>query len=183
MQTTTAATTQLPTGVWHADHVHSDVGFTVRHMGVNLFRGRFEAFDGTLEVDADGAAALAGTVEADSIVVRHPALAEHLRGEDFFHVDVHPRLRFTSTALRRDGSHLELDGDLEIRGVTRSVTATGTVAGPDEDPWGATRLGIALRTTIDRRQFGLEWNLPLPGGGLALGHEVTLLVGLELVAA
>jgi polyisoprenoid-binding protein YceI len=181
--TTITVTTDLPSGTWHVDPVHSTVGFAVRHMLVSTFRGRFEAYDARLVVGDDGSAELVGTVEAASISVKDPALATHLVSPEFFDAEQYPQLVFHSSAVRRDGDRLELDGTLTIKGRTLAVTARGTVTDAHEDPFGGVRMGLELETIVDRRQFGLDWNMPLPKGGFALDNEVRLQIALEFTQA
>lgn len=177
---TATVSTSLPTGVWNADVVHSTIGFAVRHMVVSTFRGGFTDFDARLEVDGD-TVVLEGTVRAGSIDARDANLTTHLLAPDFLDAADHPELRFTATRIDRDERGVTVAGDLTIKGITRPVTATGTMTDAVADPFGSTRLGLALQATIDRREFGIDWNTPLPTGGLALGNEVTLNVDLELV--
>ena len=173
---------QIPTGTWQADRVHSTVGFEVKHMGVSTFRGHFQAFDAALSVNG-GEPSLAGTVQVDSVDVRDENLAAHLRSPEFFDVERHPEIRFEAAGFRRDGDAVVIEGDLTIRGVTKRVEARGSIADAYDDPFGGTRLGLQLETVVDRREFGLEWNQPLPKGGLALGNDVKLVIDLELVKA
>jgi polyisoprenoid-binding protein YceI len=175
--------TRLPAGTWKLDPTHSSAGFAVKHMGVSTFRGRFEHFDAHLEVSEDGAAELVGTVRADSIVVKDENLQAHLGSPDFFDTERYPELRFVSSSLRRDGEQLIASGELTIKDQTHPVEARGTITGPTETLGGAVKVGLTLETVIDRTQFGLSWNAPLPKGGLALANEVKLTVELELVNA
>ena len=177
------ATQQLPTGTWQADPVHSSASFAVKHMVVATFRGRFEDFDASLTVDENGEGKLVGTVRTDSIVVKDENLAGHLKSPDFFDTEQYPDLRFESTSLRLEGDELVVEGDLTIKGNTHPVTGRGTYAAPHENIAGKTGIGVTLETTIDRTQFGLEWNAPLPKGGFALANDVNLLIELELVGA
>jgi polyisoprenoid-binding protein YceI len=176
-------TTQLPVGTWTLDPVHSSAGFAVRHMGVAVFRGRFERFDARLTVGEDGAAELRGTVAADSIVVKDEGLRAHLLSPDFFDTERYPELSFRSRSLRQDGEELVLDGDLEIKDQTHAVEARGSATGPAETLGGVVKIGVQLEAVIDRTEFGLNWNAPLPSGGLALANEVKLTVELELARA
>jgi polyisoprenoid-binding protein YceI len=178
----TATAIRLAAGTWKIDRVHSHVGFAVKHMVVSKFRGRFEDYDGALTVGDDGAPHLEGRVSVDSIAVPDENLAAHLTAPDFFDSERYPEIRFTSSALRVSGAgELEVEGDLEIKGRSHRVTARGSVSAAHEDPAGNDRLGVELETTIDRREFGLEWNAPLPQGGFALDNHVKLEVSLELV--
>jgi len=180
MSTTT--TQPIATGTWSIDKVHSHVGFAVKHMVVSNFRGRFEDYDGALTVGEDGAPRLQGKVDVDSIVVKDENLAGHLKAPDFFDSERYPEIRFRSGAVRvLEGGELEVDGELTIKDRTHDVSARGTINGPHEDIAGNEKLGVELETVIDRREFGLEWNAPLPKGGLALDNDVKLQVSLELV--
>ncbi|HEV7584355.1 MAG TPA: YceI family protein [Solirubrobacteraceae bacterium] len=172
----------ITTGTWAIDKVHSHVGFAVKHMVVATFRGRFEDYDGKLTVGENGEPRLEGSVDVDSIVVKDENLAGHLKTPDFFDTAEYPQIRFRSTAVRvGEGGELEVDGELTIKDRTHNVTARGTVSGPHEDIAGNEKIGIELETVVDRREFGLEWNAPLPKGGFALENDVKLEVGLELV--
>jgi polyisoprenoid-binding protein YceI len=177
------AMTTLPVGTWQRDPTHSSAGFAVKHMGVSTFRGHFEDFDALLNVSEDGAAELVGTVRADSIAVKDENLQAHLGSPDFFDTERYPELRFVSRSLRRDGEQLVASGELTIKDQTRPVEARGTITGPTETLGGAVKIGVTLETIIDRTQFALSWNAPLPKGGLALANEVKLTVELELVQA
>ena len=179
--TTTLPTTSL-TGTYRIDPDHSSAAFAVRHMGVSMFRGSFAGMAGT--VTAGDSVRIAGAVPVAGISVKSPVdLRTHLLSEEFFAADLHPEIRFSGdhVALRADGSAV-VAGDLTIRNVTRGVVASGTWSPAVEDPFGATRAAIELATTIDRRDFGMTWNLPLPKGGDALGNDVEITVHLELVA-
>jgi polyisoprenoid-binding protein YceI len=164
---------------WRVDAVHSTVGFAVKHMVVSTFRGRFETYDATL-VEAHGRLAIDGSVDVASIVVKDPDLGAHLQSPEFFDAAEHPQLRFGSTDIEvgHDGD-VVLNGELTIKGRTRPVRAIGSITPALEDPFGAIRRGLELEATIDRREYGLEWNPPLPKGGLALDNDVRLLVDLE----
>lgn len=164
---------------WRVDAVHSTVAFAVKHMIVSTFRGRFETYDATL-VDVGGHLAIDGWVDVSSIVVKDPDLAAHLQSPEFFAAAAHPQLRFTSTdiAVDSDGA-VVLNGELTIKGRTHPVRATGSSTPPLEDPFGGVRRGLELEATVDRRDYGLDWNLSLPKGGLALDNDVRLVVNLE----
>jgi polyisoprenoid-binding protein YceI len=179
----TITDTAIPAGTYTLDTVHSHVGFAVKHMVVATFRGRFEKFDATLEVGEDGAPRLSGTVDVTSIEVKDDNLAAHLQSPDFFDAERHPELRFESDSIRIDGNDAVVDGRLTIKGQTRPVEARGTIVGPHEDIAGNTKVGLELTAIVDRTEFDLNWNAPLPKGGMALGNDVTLSVDLELVKA
>jgi polyisoprenoid-binding protein YceI len=176
----TATETQLPVGTWKLDPVHSSASFAVKHMVVATFRGHFDRFDVTLDVDESGRAQLDGTVDVNSIVVKDENLQAHLGSPDFFDVERYPELRFSSKEIRRSGDELVVDGELTIKGQTHPVEARGTITDPHETLGGAVKIGVTLDTVIDRTRFGLEWNAPLPKGGFAVADDVKLSVELEL---
>jgi polyisoprenoid-binding protein YceI len=180
MSAATAPT--VATGDWQIDTIHSHVGFAVKHMVVSTFRGRFDDYDGVLSVDADGAYQLHGSVAVDSLAVKDENLAAHLRSGDFFDSAEHPRVEFSSTAVRLgESGALEVEGELTIKGNSHHVRARGSISGPHVDIAGNDKLGVELEAVIDRRDYGLEWNAPLPKGGFALDNDVRLEVSLELV--
>jgi len=173
-----AVATSVPAGTWTVDGVHSSIGFEVEHM-VSTFRGRFEDYDVQL---VDGK--LVGTVAVPSVKVYDENLEAHLQSPDFFDAQLHPELRFESRELLiDDDGSVTLEGDLTIKGITKPVTAHGRYVHVEADMGGGERIGLALDTTLDRREFGLKWNAPLPKGGFVLGNDVTLKVALELVRA
>ena len=170
--------TAVPAGTWTADKVHSTIGFEVEHM-VATFRGRFEDYDAQL---VDGK--LVGSVAVPSVKVYDENLEAHLQSPDFFDAQLHPELRFESRDLEIDDEgNLTLEGDLEIKGIAKPVTARGRYVHVEADMGGGERIGLALEATVDRREFDLNWNAPLPKGGFVLGNDVTLVVALEFVKA
>lgn len=183
MSVISARVERLPAGVWSLDPVHSSIEFSVSYMVAGTFRSRFEVFSAHLTVEDDGTARLAGMAEPGSIAVKDPAFAEHLAAQDFFDVERYPELRFESTLVSRDGASIEVDGLLSIKDRTLPIIAVGTVADAQEDPSGNLHMGLQLQTRVDRRQFGLEWNMALPKGGLALGDEVTIHASLAFTKA
>ena len=178
----TAIATAIPAGAYTSDPVHSSTGFAVKHM-LATFRGSFAAFDAELTVDEDGRAKLVGSVPVDTVVVKDENLVAHLQSPEFFDAEQYPRITFESTDIAIEDGAVTVTGDLTLKGHTERVTATGTIVGPVEDPFGNTKLGLQFETVVDRTKFGLNWNAPLPKGGFALANEVKLLVELELAAA
>jgi polyisoprenoid-binding protein YceI len=169
----------IPAGTWRSDPVHSHVAFAVKHMLVATFRGSFGGFEVTLDA-ASGEPRLTGAVDVASVQVKDENLNGHLLAPDFFDAERHPEIRFASTGFRQDGDDLVVEGDLTIKGTTRQVEARGRISGPIEDPAGGERIGLELETSVDRTEFGLDWNAPLPQGGVAVEDDVTLSVQLEL---
>jgi polyisoprenoid-binding protein YceI len=171
----------IPAGTYKIDPVHSTVGFEVKHM-ISTFRGSFGDYDAKLD-NSDGTPTLTGSAGVASVDARDENLAAHLQSPEFFDAERHPEIRFGSERIElSDDGSLELDGELTIKGVTKPIRATGHYEYLAEDPAGSQRLGLSLETAVDRREFGLEWNAPLPKGGFALGNDVKLVVHLELVA-
>lgn len=170
----TTATAQLQ-GTYVLDPIHSSASFAVKHMIVSTFRGRFEKFDATL---VDGK--LTGIVDVGSIVVKDENLAAHLQSPEFFDAERHPELRFVSSEIRPDGDEVVVDGELTIKGITKAVEARGTIEGPAVTFGDVNKIGLSLEAIIDRTEFGLNWNAPLPKGGFALANDVKLIVELEL---
>jgi polyisoprenoid-binding protein YceI len=176
----TITQTIAPQGTWSVDPVHSSASFAVKHMVVATFRGRFEQLDARLTIAEDGTTELLGSVRADSIVVKDENLAAHLKSPEFFDTERYPEITFVSTGLRRDGDELVADGDLTVKGRTERVEARGTITDPVVTLGDAEKIGITLEAIVDRTAFGLDWNAPLPKGGVAVANEVKLLVELEL---
>ncbi len=168
----------VPTGTWSLDPVHSKAAFAVRHSGIATFRGHFGDVTATL---TDGT--LTGAVEVASVEVPIAQLKGHLLAPDFFDAEQHPQITFTAPDLSVDGERVAVRGELTMRGVTRDLEATGTFAGPATYLDGSERVAIALETVINRHDFGISWNAPLPSGGNALGDDVTLTVDLQLIRA
>lgn len=172
---TTSALQAIPAGTYQLDPVHSSLGFAVKHNGISTFRGQFEQVDASLE---DGV--LTGTAQVNSVKTVIPQLKDHLLSPDFFNATETPTITFRSTDMRlgEDGN-AEVDGELTIRGVTQPVTAKGTY-GSATGLNGSQVVGFDLEATVNRRDYGLNWQAPLPSGGDAVAWDVTLQVHLEL---
>jgi polyisoprenoid-binding protein YceI len=176
MSTSTIA---APPSTWRLDTTHSSVAFGVPYLA-GAFKGQFREFDGALDVSDDGAK-LSGSAKVASVDVRDDNLSAHLQSPDFFDAERYPELRFVADRVALDGEAVELAGEVTIKGVTKPVTATGTASAPLTDPHGNERVRLTLTTTVDRTAFGVSWNAALPGGGQALGNEVTILAELYFV--
>jgi polyisoprenoid-binding protein YceI len=170
--------TQVPTGTWNVDPIHSTAEFSVKHL-ISTFRAGFEDVSGRL-VAGEGGISIEGTVPVESIGIRQPDLRGHVLAADFFDVENHPTVEFRSTAVRIEGEELSVDGELTIRGATRPVIAQGRILGPIDSPAGYQVLAVELETVLDRNDYGLTWQMEAPGGRKALGDEVVLSVHLEL---
>jgi polyisoprenoid-binding protein YceI len=176
---TAQAESTIPTGTWQSDPVHSHVGFAVKHV-VGTFRGSFGEFEATLS-DASGQSQLSGHVPVETIQVKDGNLQGHLLSPEFFDAAKTPQISFASTDIDAEDGQVVVDGELTVRGVTKPVVARGELSGPAAGPGGEERIGIDLETKVDRHDYGLDWQMELPGGGKTLGDEVTLTVHLELI--
>jgi polyisoprenoid-binding protein YceI len=173
-----SATATPLAGTYAADPVHSSFGFAVRYQGVSLFKGTLSEVDAKL---ADGR--LEGTAKAESISIRTPEqFRAHVLGAEFFDAENHPEVTFTSSDLdlREDGT-AGVAGELTIKGITKPVEASGTWTAPQPDAFGSTRGHLNLEAQIDRTEWDMNWNAPLPSGGKALANDVTLIVEISLV--
>jgi polyisoprenoid-binding protein YceI len=174
--------TKTVEGTYRADPVHSTFEFIVRHAEISDYKGTLAA-DATL-TERDGTLQLEGSANVESISIREPEeFRAHVLSEEFFDAANHPEVTFRSTevGLSEDG-RARVEGELTIAGKTREVAATGTYQAPHERLGGG-RVGLELETSFDRRDYGFDWQMELPGGGNALGWDVTLRVHLELVQA
>lgn len=170
--------------VWEIDPGHAQVEFAVRHLMVATVRGRFGDVMGTIVFDQERPerSSVRTTVAAASIDTRNEARDEHLRSADFLDAASFPLLTFESTSVtpRGRGGAL-ITGDLTIRGTTRQVTLDAEFHGIVNDPWGNTRAGFSATTAINRKDFGLTWNVALEAGGVAVGDEVKISIEFEAV--
>jgi len=178
--TSQALAERVPAGTYRVDPVHSSARFEVEHGAISPYRGGFGELTGTLDAGPDGLA-LSGAVDVTTVDVEEPDLRGHLLSPEFFDAERHPRISFVSRRLRVDGDALEFEGELEMRGATNRIEARGTLRGPASGADGSSRVALEIETTVDRRDYGLDWQLELPGGGIALGYDVKLTVVLELV--
>jgi len=171
---------------WQIDKSHTSIEFSVRHMMVSKARGSFDSFSGTVNLNESKPelTTVQVTIDAVSINTRDEQRDGHLRSPDFLNVEQYPHLTFVSTRVERTGDKTaKLYGDLTIRDVTKPVILDVTYAGQSVSPWGATVVGFEAATRINRKQWGLEWNVALETGGVLVGEEVTIAVELELVKA
>jgi polyisoprenoid-binding protein YceI len=181
MSTETIEQQGVPAGAWAVDPVHSSVAFAVTHNGLTTFRSGFDEYDARLSGGEQPR--LEGAVEVESVRIEEEMLKGHLLSPEFFDVQRFPRLRFTSSELSvGEDRTLRVLGELEIRGEKREVEASGRFAQLGGDLAGKERVGLSIEATVDRRDFGLDWQAQLPSGGDVLDYAVTISVDLELVA-
>jgi polyisoprenoid-binding protein YceI len=171
-------------GTWTLDPTHSEIAFSVKHLMITKVRGTFETFDVTI-VTAENPAesTVTATIDVASVNTKVEARDNHLRSSDFFLIEEHPTMTFTSTGFGGDlaSGDFTLTGDLTLRGVTQPVTLTGEFGGVITDSYGNTRAGATASTKINRLDFGVNWNSALEAGGMTLGDEVTISIDLEVI--
>jgi polyisoprenoid-binding protein YceI len=179
----TSKTTLVPAGTWKVDPSHSTVGFSVKHLGIATVRGRFDEFEGVLEIGANDESARAyGTVKAVSVNTKNADRDEHLRSVDFFGADENPELRFESTRVDRvDDETFEIAGALTMNGIAKPITLTAEVQGTETDPWGNERVGLELRGQLNRGDWGMTLNQALGSGNLMIGEKVKLELDISAV--
>jgi polyisoprenoid-binding protein YceI len=174
---TTQTVSETLTGNYDIDPAHSRIGFVARHAMVTKVRGSFNEFTGSGFFDAGDPAKsnLTLTIEAKSVDTRQPDRDAHLRSNDFFDMDTYPQITFASTAVERTGDDTyRVTGDLTIKGVTKPVSIDFELTGPAVDPWGNTRIGLEGSTTVNRKDWGVNWNAALEAGGVLVSEKVTL---------
>ncbi|MER3437619.1 MAG: hypothetical protein C4346_08545 [Chloroflexota bacterium] len=177
--TATAAKT-----TWTIDPSHSEIGFAVRHMMISTVRGSFQGVNGTIGIDeADPTRSHAEvTIDAATVNTRDAKRDEHLRSADFFDVVHHPTITFRSTRIEPAGTNqFRVMGDLTIRGTTRPVVLEVEIHGRNRTPWGTEVLGLTAQTSINRKDFGLNWNAALETGGVLVSDEVKLIAEVEAI--
>ena len=170
--------TNIPAGTWSIDPSHSEVGFTARHL-MSKVRGQFEKFEGQI-VTGEAPSATA-TIDLTSINTREPNRDAHLRSKDFFDVESFGPMTFVSTSVENGGNGLLVTGDLTIKGVTKPVTLDVEVLGTETDPWGGTRAGFEGTATISRKDWGVDFNIPMDGGRLLIGDKIDLVISAQAV--
>ena len=181
----TATTTLTGVRTFNVDKSHSEVTFQVRHL-LTKVRGRFSEFNGVIAYDEaqPEKSSVSISIQASSIDTNEPNRDTHLRSEDFFAVDKHTTLDFTSTQIVPAGTdRFDVTGDLTIRGVTKRVTVPVSVLGKAIDPWGNEKLGLETEFTVNRKDFGLVWNAALETGGFLVGDDVKIALSLQAAAA
>jgi polyisoprenoid-binding protein YceI len=177
--------TQIPgyvVGTWAIDPVHSHLSFSVRHLMVSKVRGRFDSFEGqivTAENPLESSATI--TIDLASINTGNEQRDDDLRSTTFLDIKNHPTMTFRSTGIRPGGDHYLADGELSLHGVTRPVTLEVEVNGFGPDPWGNTRAGFSAKTEISRKDFGIDTDMPMDGGGVVVGDKIQIDIEIEAV--
>jgi polyisoprenoid-binding protein YceI len=169
-------------GTWEIDATHSDVSFSVRHMMVSKVRGRFNTVSGRVVTGEDLLnSSVTAEIDVNSFDTGNAQRDEHIRSADFLQAAEYPTISFRSTGVRRDGDVLVVDGELTLHGVTRPIELAVEVTGFGPDPFGGTRAGFEAITKINRKDFGVNIELPLDGGGVVVGDVVQITLDIQAV--
>lgn len=169
---------------WSVDASHSAIEFVVKHMMIANVRGSFQSFEASVTADHEDltTAEIDFSVDVASIATRDDGRDNHLRSADFFDVENHPKLTFKSTgATKTSDNEYDLTGDITIRGVTKPITFHVTYEGGGKDPWGGERAGFSAKGSLNRKDFGLNWNAALETGGFLVGDQVKISLEIEAV--
>ncbi|MEV4254329.1 YceI family protein [Spirillospora sp. NPDC049652] len=173
----------LTAGTWNIDPVHSEVTFAIRHLMTKV-RGSFTDFSGAVQIAEDVAASTAtAEIKLASIDTRNADRDGHVRSADVLDVENHPTMTFATTGVRAEGGAYKVDGTLTIKGVAKPVTLDVDFHGIGTDPWGGTRAGFSATTTINRKDWGVEFNVPLGGDKALLGDKVDITLEIQAVQA
>jgi polyisoprenoid-binding protein YceI len=169
-------------GTWVVDPVHSEVGFSVRHLMVSKVRGRFEKFEGQI-VTGDDILDTTATLEVDlnSINTGNADRDNDLRSANYFEADKYPTMSYRTTGLRADGGAYIADGELTVKDVTNPVSLQVEFHGISPDPWGGTRAGLSATGEINRKDFGVTFDMPMEGGGLVVGDKIQINLEIEAI--
>lgn len=169
---------------WQIDNSHTTIEFGVKHMMVTTVRGQFTEFGGELTVDTDNVlnSKVAGWIETASVTTRDANRDAHLRSGDFFDSETFPRMTFVSKRIERvGGEQYKVTGDITIKDITREFTFDVTNEGRGKNPWGGEIWGLTANAVLNRKEFGLNWNVALEAGGWLVGDQVKIRIEMELV--
>ncbi|MBF6189665.1 YceI family protein [Nocardia implantans] len=176
----TGTTNALTAGTWAIDPAHSTLGFSVRHLMVSKVRGRFTDFSGKLVIGEDGSASAEAEIRVDSVTTDNEQRDAHLRTADFFQAEQFPVATFKSTGFRVNGDDFVVDGEFTIRGVTKPVSLDVEFLGVNPGMGNGPVAGFEAKTVINRRDFGITIDMPLPDGGAVIGDKITLTLEVEV---
>lgn len=178
---TTAVSTGLSTGTWAIDPAHSTIGFAVRHLMVSKVRGTFDSFSGAITVGEDGTPSVTAEIAVNSINTRNEQRDAHLKSADYFDAENHPVATFTSTGVRANGDTYLLDGDFTLKGVTKPVTLEVEFNGVNPGMGHGEVAGAEASVVLNRKDFGIDLDMPLETGGTVVGDKVTINLEIEAV--
>ncbi|MDA8081227.1 MAG: YceI family protein [Actinomycetota bacterium] len=181
---TKASELSIEPGVWNIDPTHSAIEFTARHLVVTKVRGSFTGFSASIEIAEDlTQSKISAEIDVASVSTGEGERDGHLKSADFFDVEKYPKITFNSTKITPASNKYALTGDLTIHGTTRSITLDLEFNGVSKDPWGNTRSGYTATGEISRKDFGMEWNVPLEGSGVLVSDKIQLSLEIQLIKA
>jgi polyisoprenoid-binding protein YceI len=178
---TATATTQLSAGTWAIDPVHSSINFSVRHLMVSKVRGKFDTFSGAIVVAEDGTPSVQAEIAVDSVNTGNDQRDAHVKSADFFDVEKYPVATFTSRAVEPNGNNYVLRGELTLKGATRPVALDMEFYGVNPGMGHGEVAGFEASVVLNRKDFGIDIDLPLETGGAVVGDKVTLTLEIEAV--
>jgi len=178
---TATATSQLTTGTWAIDPVHSSISFSVRHLMVSKVRGRFDKFGGAIVVAEDGTPSVNAEVDVNSVNTGNEQRDGHVKSADFFDVANYPAAAFTSTGVQSNGGNYVLDGQFTLKGVTKPVRLDLEFYGVNPGMGHGEVAGFEASVVLNRKDFGIDIDLPLETGGAVVGDKVTVTLAIEAV--
>ena len=176
---TAAVATDLSAGTWAIDAVHSSIGFSVRHLVVSKVRGNFEAFSGAVVVAEDGTPSVNAEIVIDSIHTGNEQRDAHLKAADFFDAEKFPTASFVSTGVRSVGDNYVLDGDFTLKGITKPIQLTLEFDGVNPGMGHGAVAGFEATVVLNRKDFGIDIDMPLETGGAVVGDKVTITLSIE----
>ncbi|MGV9857780.1 YceI family protein [Gordonia sp. NPDC003425] len=180
MTTSTAVKAPIAAGTWTIDPVHSTVGFSVKHLMVSKVRGKFDTFSGVITVAEDGTPSVQAEIDVTSITTGNEQRDGHIKSADFFDAETYPKATFVSTAVKADGDDYVLTGDFTLHGVTKSIDLKLEFLGQHPSGMGQGPVaGFEAGTVINRKDFGIDIEMPLEGGGVVVGDKVTITLEIE----
>lgn len=175
----TSVTAPINPGTWTIDPVHSTVGFTVRHLMVSKVRGKFETFNGVITIDEDGTPHVQAEIDVTSLTTGNPDRDAHIRSADFFDAEKFPKATFVSTSVEPNGDDYTLTGDFTLHGVTKPVSLALEFNGVNPGMGQGPVAGFEATTVLNRKDFGIDIEMPLEGGGVVVGDKVTITLEIE----
>ena len=177
--TTATATSQLSTGTWAIDSVHSSIAFSVRHLMVSKVRGHFNEFSGAVAIAADGTPSVNAEIAVGSIDTRNEQRDAHLKSPDYFDAETYPTATFVSTGVRENGVGYVLDGEFTLKGVTKPVSLDLEFNGVNPGMGHGQVAGFTASVVLNRKDFGIDIDMPLETGGVVVGDKVTITLEIE----
>jgi polyisoprenoid-binding protein YceI len=172
-------TAELSAGTWAIDPVHSSISFSVRHLMVSKVRGNFESFSGAIVIAGDGTPSVTAEIAVDSIHTNNEQRDAHIKSADFFEVEKYPTATFRSTNVRANGDHYALDGEFTLKGVTKPISLDLEFNGVNPGMGHGEVAGFEASVVLNRKDFGIDIDMPLETGGTVVGDKITISLAIE----